>query len=345
MFPKNLKLVYFFLIFSANYVSAQINFSKVDAEIEKNKRSLSKNLVVLIYKDGKIIYKKETGSFTSKTQEPIASCSKWLTAALVMTFVDEGKLSLDDKVSKYLPAFNFNGKQDITIRHCLSQQTGIHQEPFRLFRQLTKKKYKTLEEEVDDFANKSKLDYASGSGFYYGNVGLNIAARVVEVITKKNFSTLMKERIFKPLEMNNSRFDDTEKAPNPSGSAISTADDYMNFLIMLLNKGEFKNKRILSEKAVASMEQTQTALDRIKYAPKVAEGYNYALGSWVQEADNSGKPTVLTCPGLFGTWPLIDNCRGYACIFFVKGLLGEQKAETYVAVKKQIDAVIPSNCK
>lgn len=340
-----MKLFSILLLFLNQSLLAQYNFRKLDATIENAHRDLSKNMVALIYKDGKLVYKKEDGNFTIDTQEPIASCSKWLTVALVMTFIDEGKLSLDDKVSQYLPFFKTNGKENITLRHCLSQQTGIHQEPVKLFKLLTQKKYKTLEEEVNDFASKRNLDFESGSGFYYGNVGINIAARVVEVISKKSFSSLMNERIFKPLEMNNSFFDDSKQAPNPSGSAVSTANDYMNFLIMLLNKGKYKEQRILSEKAITSMQQKQTSFDKIKYAPKVAEGYNYALGSWIQETDAKGNTTVLTCPGLFGTWPLIDVCRGYACIFFVKSLLGEQKAEAYVAIKKQIDLVISSDCK
>ena len=106
---------------------------------------------------------------------------------------------------------------------------------------------------------------------------------------------------------------------------------------MLLNKGEFNGKRILSIKAVSMMQQTQTLLDKIRYAPKVAEGFNYALGSWVQETNTKGNATTLTCPGLFGTWPLIDTTRGYACLFFVKSILGEQKADAYLSIKKTID--------
>lgn len=332
------------LLLVANSLFAQYNFNGVDAAIEKTQRKLGKNMVALIYKDGELIYKKETGSFNLQSREPIASCSKWLTAALVMTFVDEGKLSLDDKVSTYLPAFKANGKETITLRQCLSHQTGIHQEPVKLLKLLTQKKYNTLEEQVNDFA-KEDMDFNNGTGFYYGTVGLNIAAHVVEVISKKDFSTLMEGRILKPLEMNSTSFRNGDKAPNPSGGASATPVDYMNFLVMILNKGEFKGKRVLSEKAISSIEQTQTTLDKMKYAPKVAEGFNYALGCWVQETDSKGNPTVLTCPGLFGTWPLVDNCRGYACLFFVKSWLSEQKTDAYLTIKKAIDGIIPSKCK
>ena len=87
---------------------------------------MGENAVTLVYKNGKIIYQKSMGDFDARTQAPVASCSKWLTAALVMTFVDEGKLSLDDYVSKYIPEFTSYGKGYITIRQCLSHTTGIH---------------------------------------------------------------------------------------------------------------------------------------------------------------------------------------------------------------------------
>jgi len=260
---------------------------------------------------------------------------------LVMTFVDEGKLSLEDKVSTYLSSFLVAGKKDITLRDCMSQQTGIHQEPIKLLKLMLQKKYDTLEDEVNDFA-KREQDYPHGTHFFYGSVGLNTAARVVEVIAKKDFYTLIKERILDPLEMNQTNFGSNTKAVNPSGGAISTAKDYMNFLSMLLHKGVYKNKQILSEKAINDMKTNQTLHSTREYEPKVAGGFQYALGSWVEEKDNTDTTKVLACPGLFGSWPLIDFQRGYACIFFVKSLLGEQKADAYITIKKSIDTVLDS---
>ena len=59
---------------------------------------------MLVWKDGKVVYQKQANQdFTAKTPAPIAGAGNWMTAALVMTFVDEGKLSLDDKVTHYIP--------------------------------------------------------------------------------------------------------------------------------------------------------------------------------------------------------------------------------------------------
>ena len=82
----------------------------------------------MVYKDGKTVYQKTMGEFNAKTQAPIAAAGNWLTAALVMVFVDQGKVSLDDPVSKYIPSFEKYIKNYVTIRHCLTHTTGIENE-------------------------------------------------------------------------------------------------------------------------------------------------------------------------------------------------------------------------
>jgi CubicO group peptidase (beta-lactamase class C family) len=325
-------------------VFSQYNFTEFDRALQQKQRLLGNNLVALICKGDSIIYKKELGGFNSSTQAPIASCSKWLTAALVMMFVDEGKISLDDPVVKYLPVFGNYFKNYITIRQCLSHMTGIQSEPITLLRLLQRRKYNSLEEEVNAFAAK-EIQAKPGTEFRYSNIGLNIAGRILEVVSKKKFDVLIKQKLFNPLGMRKTSFSTMDgTAVNPSGGAVSTADDYMQFLIMLLNKGKYKGQQILSENAVNEMMQVQDKPEQIKYAPKAAEGFTYALGSWVMEDDKNGKATALTSPGLFGTWPLVDYCRGYAYIIFVKNLLGEERADAELELKKLIDKQMTSKC-
>ena len=322
---------------------SQNNFNDVDAYISTNQKLLGKSFAAIIYKNGKIIYQKEAGEFTIKNKAPIASCSKWLTAALLMTFVDEGKISLDDKVSKYLPIFATYGKAYITINNCLSHTTGIADNQKMLSKIFERSKFESLEDEVNFFPKK-EIDTNPGTSFSYGGIGLNIVGRILEIVGKKKFDVLIKQRIFTPLNMKNSSFTPENNAVNPSEGAVSTAADYMNFLTMLLDKGMFAGKRILSEKAVAQMQTVQTNNIAKKYTPKVTEGFEYGLGEWIQEKDSKGNSTVVSCPSLFGTWPYIDKCRGYAFIFFNKNVLGEQKKELYLELKKTIDKQIPTTC-
>jgi CubicO group peptidase (beta-lactamase class C family) len=342
-FCVKVSAILIFLLFFQE-INAQYNFIGLDQKLDAAKKELGGNAVTLIYKDGKLIYQKALGEFNPKTQAPIASCSKWLTAALVMSFVDQGKISLDDKVSKYIPIFSKYSKGYITIRDCLSHMTGIKSDPSLVMKMMEKKSFSSLEEEVIDFASKKEIQSNPGLEFRYSNIGLNIAGRIVEIVGKRGFEQLMQERITRPLLMRNTSFSNLD-AINPSGGAISTANDYMNFLAMILNKGEFNGKRILSEKSINEMHTMRTNSSIIKFAPKVAEGFNYGLGEWIQDTDENGKATVVSCPGLFGTWPLVDICRGYACIVFTNGLLKDSQRALYKDIKRIIDEQMGSACK
>ncbi len=320
------------------------SWAELDQELEAKKKLLGNNFVALVWKDDSLVYKKELGDFNAKTQAPVASCSKWLTAALVMQFVDEGKISLDDKVVKYIPVFEKYFKSYITIRQCLSHMTGIDDEGGLVKKLLQRRKYSSLEEEVNAFAARDIRSNA-GTDFWYGNIGLNIAGRVLEVVSKKKFETLIKTKLFNPLGMRRTTFTDLNGNPvNPSGGAQSTAEDYLKFLVMLLNKGKYNGLQVLSEASIKKMMQLQTRPELIKYAPKSAQGYGYALGSWVAEKDADGNGTVVASPGLFGTWPMIDYCRGYAYLVFVKNLLGDERANAHEEIKKIIDKQLPGSC-
>jgi CubicO group peptidase (beta-lactamase class C family) len=323
---------------------SQYNFSEVDKILAANQKQLGNNLAAMIQKDGKIVYQKEIGEFKIKTKAPIADCSQWLTAALVMTFVDEGKLSLDSKVSDYLPIFETYGKSYITIRQCLAHETGITDKQKSIVKLFQRKQFESLEDHVNSFAKK-EIAANPGTTFFYGEIGPNIAGRVLEVITKKRFELLIKQRIFTPLNMRYSSFIPEENAVNPSGGATSTAADYMNFLSMILAKGKFMGKRILSEAAIAQMQTIQTNNISKKYVPKIAEEFEYGLGEWIQQKDAKGNSMVVGCPGLFGTWPYIDNCRGYACIVVVQNLLDDQPRYFYQDLQDAIEKQITVDCK
>ena len=330
----------------------QHGLEALDELLAQKQNLIGKDYVVMIWskrtlseeKDDTLVYKKEVGEYKSKTVAPIASCSKWLTAALVMQFVDEGKISLDDPIVNYLPVFEKYMKRYITIRHCLSHMTGIEDDDKFLKKVLQRKKFDNLEEEIESFAAR-EIRANAGTDFWYGNIGLDIAARVLEVVSKRKFDALIKQKLLNPLGMRQTTFTELDGSLyNPSGGARSTADDYMKFLVMLMNKGKYNGKQILSEGSVDEMMKIQTENVPKRYTPKAAEGFNYALGSWVIEQKDS-TASALASPGLFGTWPMIDFCRGYAYILFVKNFLGEERANAHLEIKAVIDEKIKGECK
>jgi hypothetical protein len=94
---------------------------------------------------------------------------------------------------------------------------------------------------------------------------------------------------------------------------------------------------------VNELRKIQTSTELIKSAPKTAMGFNYALGSWAIE-EKDGMATSLSSPGLFGSWPMVDWCRGYAFLFLTKTMLNEQKKDVYMQMKDAVDEKVPSKC-
>ena len=139
-----------------------------------------------------------------------------------MQFIDEGKLSLDDKVSKYIPLFATYNKNYITIRHCLSHMTGIRSEAASKSAKFVEqpKKYNSLEDEVNDLAKK-EIQSNPGTEFNYSDIGTDIAARKLEIVSEKKINLLIRSKLFVPLQMRQTSFSTLDgSAINPSGGAV-----------------------------------------------------------------------------------------------------------------------------
>jgi CubicO group peptidase (beta-lactamase class C family) len=285
---------------------------EVGAFLKSNQKALGA-AVVVVYKDDKVVYTASNNDyFNAKTQASIPGASKWLTAALVLTFVDEGKIKLDDPVSKYLPIMNKYMKSYITIRMCLAHTTGVESSRGTSFFAPPKKKFDMLEQEVDSYAAK-EISNNAGEEFWYGNIGANIAGRVLEIVTKKSFDRLAQEKLFRPLKMRATTFTDFEgKAISPATGAQTTAGDMINFFSMLLNKGMFEGKRILSEASIAEMEKAQAPDKPVKFTPEGTEGLHHGLGAWLLQEDANGNGQVVSGLSNYGSIAYLDNCRKYA---------------------------------
>lgn len=309
---------------------------EVDAFLVANQKLFGNDIVVLAYRDGKLVYKKEMekeiGDFNGRIQVPAGVASQWLVAATVMAYVDDGKISLDDKVSKYIPLFAKYMKTYITIRNCLSFTTGIHADPPGPLKVLQKSKYPDLETEVDAFASKRDIESNPGTEIFFSQTGPDIAARVLEVITKKTFDRCVQDKILRPCKMRGTSFtNDNGVTSNAAEGAITTANDYINFLAMLLNKGMFDGKKVLSEKSVTEMESIQFAKIPVKYMPKQGSTLKIGLGCWVENG------STITSLNMSGFYPYVDRSLNYAALLLPRKT-EEPKKELYIQFKQKMDA-------
>lgn len=365
LFAKNCLRCSLFIAFLLFYqVSfSQYNFSAVSGWVKNNLSDLGGRAVLMIYKDGKIIYNesfnhmntrqkigtkiiaRKTGRSAKELQADydenskiaLASCSKWLSAAVVMSFVDEGKLKVTDTIGKFLPVMTANGKGNITIAQCLSHTTGIKGGSVKESREWMNE-IQTMDEAVAAIA-KQPMESKAGGSFHYSSIGLQLAAAVIEKISNQGFEYLFRQRIALPCDMINTSFG--QKAVTlPAGGASGTATDYLHFLQMILHKGVYNGKRVLSENSVRLMQQNHAASLPVIHSPAQAGDWRYGFGEWVMEDATDRPSDAVTSPGLFGSFPWVDNKNGYAALLFTTNLRSQGRGTRYKELKQLVDNAI-----
>ena len=355
-------VVFIYFVGLSGILSAQTPFAKLDHWMDENTKDMGGRAILVIYKDGKIVYNKsvldmsrrqktivkyvarkqglesDLNEYTLNSRVMIASSSKWYSAALVMTFVDEGKLRLTDTVGTWLPILSAHGKGRITIGECLSHLTGIREPPFKEV--MKEMKNITNMDQAIQLIASLPMEGEPGKSFHYSNVGLQIAGAVIEKISGKSFEELFAERIAVPLGMKNTDFGKKNVAM-PAGGALSTTEDYLSFLTMILNKGSYGGKRILAEQSVNEMQINRVEADvKIDYSPAEAKGLGYGYGEWVDMSED-GKPSGwATSPGLFGSFPWIENEKHYCAFLMTFYLKNEGRNERYMGLKHLVDESI-----
>jgi CubicO group peptidase (beta-lactamase class C family) len=146
---------------------------------------------------------------TPQTIFESGSVAKQFTAAAIVLLQQEGKLSLDDPVRKYIPELPDYGAL-LTIRHLLHHTSGIRD--WGAVLSLTGagrgERVVTQDLVLDVITHQRGLDFAPGSEYSYSNSGYNLVAIIVERVSKQKFSAFLEERLFKPLGMKNSSLRD-----------------------------------------------------------------------------------------------------------------------------------------
>ena len=147
----------------------------------------------IVMRDGQILHEMNFGNFDRHTNIRIASMTKWLEAATLMTIVDQGLIKLDDPISKYLPQFDSN-KSFATIGQCFAHTSGIGS----IHGHLPEDQTNSIAHRVNQLAKLSMPD-DPGKRFEYNGNAINVAGRIVEIVTGKSWELVFAENIANPL--------------------------------------------------------------------------------------------------------------------------------------------------
>ena len=183
---------------------------------------------------------------TPEMRYSIGSISKQFTAAAILLLQEQGKLSLDDTVGKYIPGLTEGDK--VTIRQILSHTSGYQDYWPEDYLMTPMRKPESAQQIIDTWAKKP-LDFEPGTQWQYSNTNFVIAGRIVETITGAPLMDLLTTRIFRPLGM--------QSVWNSDETKLTTAD---------------------------ATPYIRNALGPLRVAPKEGRGWMFAAGELAMTA-------------------------------------------------------------
>ncbi|WP_158222561.1 serine hydrolase domain-containing protein [Rhodopirellula sp. MGV] len=322
-------------------------------------------VAIVADRTGKVHYRNLMGYADVESQQSIsednvfwiASMTKMFAGASIMMLVDEGKVSLDDPISKFIPQLNdwkvVEEKDDshvllvapvrpVTIRHALSHTSGLagSAELQRVAgADVTPLKVRALSSVTGPLLSQPGDKYA------YGNQGMNVAARIVEIVSGMPYEDFLQSRFFDPLKMTETTFwpsesqverlagaygpnrkgegfsrgevgfltkpysDRARRFPEAGGGLFSTTGDIFRYGLMLANNGELDGKRYLSPESMDVLRTAQTGTTNVNYSL----GYHLRNGMFGHD-------------GAYGTDLSVNPTTGMIAIFMVQCTSGDQWA-------------------
>src|SRR6185503_3363861 len=279
----------------------------------------------------------------------IASMTKMFTGASIMMLVDEGKVSLDDPVTKFIPQLTnwmVVAEKDadhvllkplvrpVTVRHLLSHTSGLTGSAE--LQKITGSDSTPLKARAISSVTGS-LQWQPGDKYQYGNQGMNIAARIVEIVSGMAYEDFLQKRFFDPLGMTETTFwpseaqvarlagaygpnqekngyakgdlnfltkplsDRTHRSPEAGGGLFSTTHDILRYGLMLANDGELDGRGYLSHTAMEELRREQTGTTKVNYSL----GYHLRNGMFGHD-------------GAYGTDLSVNPTNGMVAIFMVQ---------------------------
>ncbi len=328
-------------------------------------------LVVSVVRGDRILFEKGYGAADIQRRQAVdpqqtiwrlASISKVVTATAVMQLVEQGKLDLDRDVNAYLKTFQIPEKfgKPITLRELLTHTAGFDD-------RYIGKSFRTQAERppLREFVKKllPARIFPPGEVYVYSNLGLALAALVVENVSGQDFNDYCRQHIFLPLGMKETSFRLDPALKNhlyqgyifqngnfkavpfdflgdyPAGQLLSTASEFSRFMICQLNDGMLDGVRILSPKTVTRMQSTQFTEN-----PRL----NGSIGFVVDIFQVDGNKVVAHDGGYLGTatrmWLLPGQKTGLFMATNIMNMGAIQKV-SYAFVKRFFDQTQPPKVK
>ena len=304
----------FLMVIPQILIIAQSREAAIDKLIGDIYKPGEPGTALLVAEKGKVVYRKAFGMADLELSVPmkpemvfeIGSMTKQMTAVAILMLMEEGKLSLKDEITKFIPDYPVQG-QKITIHHLLTHTSGIKSYTSMQEWQPLWRNDLTPEEMIDIFKNQP-MDFAPGEHYLYNNSAYFLLGYIIEKASGLNYGQFLKERIFEPLKMNHSYYGSHEQIiplrasgyqkkesfvnaeylsltqPYAAGSVMSTVDDLLSWQMAIRDNKLVKKESI----QLAFTDFTLNDGKPIHY------GYGWVLN------EINGSPTIEHSGGIFG---------------------------------------------
>lgn len=250
-------------------------------------------LSVAMIEDGRVVWSagfglsdRESGERTGvDTMYRVGSLSKTVISLGVLALVEDGRLRLDDPVSKYLPDLQADNphasESPITVEMLLEHTSGFDEMHFNEMFVADGESDLPLEEVLRINPRSRKVRWRPGTRHGYSQPGYTVAARVIEVVSGEPFEDFIDARVFGPLEMHDASFRYSPEiadkvatgywsGPRPQpvehhrlhhragGGLYVSADEMSHVVEMLINDGRYAGRQVFAPESIARMERGET---------------------------------------------------------------------------------------
>lgn len=320
---------------------------------------------VLVMKGDSILYDKgfglanmETGAhLDGDTPMNVASVSKQFTAVAVLQLVQEGKVSLEDPVSKYFPEFESGIWEEITLAHLLSHSSGVPDERDYLTRE--QKIYADDTLSVEYMKTLDHRNFAPGTAYEYVNPTYTLLGFLIERVSGEPFIEYMHKHVLQPAGMDKSYYFDRDHqnpaaahgyvsiddswqeldfgeeaffATRPDGGLYTTTHEYVKW-IKALRSGAVLDKDLLT---LAMTPHTEASYSHWSdYQNRANTWYGYG---WFIEPAKGGAPQRIYHPGDNGGFRIL--AAGYPvgdlCVLVFSNRADWDRYDLYMKLEKEL---------
>jgi CubicO group peptidase (beta-lactamase class C family) len=321
--------------FAQTIVDKQLT-AKFDQLLSEQFKTGETGAAALVSRKGQIIYKKAFGMANMELNIPmqpdnvfrIGSISKQFTAVAILQLMEQGKLNLQDDITKFIPDYPTHGHK-ITIEHLLTHTSGIQSytgmKEFGTISRLDK-----TPEELIAFFKYQPMEFAPGTKWNYNNSGYFLLGYIIEKISGKTYPEYVEENIFKPLGMTNSYYGSDSRIIKNRAAAYSK------------NEKGFINAEPLSMTLPYAAGSLQSTVEDLYKWNQAVQGYKLIKKESLEKAYTSyiladGKKT-----GYGYGWGL-GNLQGSQTIEHGGGIPGFLTQGIYLP-KEDVFVAVFSNC-